>query len=491
MGKGEDDEGLPVDEAQGIEQNVGRSNGTRVCSRLRRCVSFRCVFALLLGVAVFVSVLFWLPFFHYRDQKDLDLDSEFGGHAVVASFMVDKPASYLEDYIPQLQDDIFGEISFPTTKVEVLKLESSDGSNTTKVIFAVDSDSTSQSLIKSSFVSLLIHQSPFRLTASLFGDPYSFEVLKFLGGIIVSPQQSAFLMQKVQIMFNFTLNFSIEQLQSNFDELRRQLVSGLHLASYENLYVSLGNSKGSTVAPPTIVQCKVLLAFGINPSMSRIKQLTQRITGSHAENLGLNNTVFGKVKQVRLSSSLPHSPGGTGSPSPAPLPQSHHHHHHHHHHRHHQPDISHSPALSPAPQSAKSGGALAGKGSPLSAPMSAPNPAQHKARPPGCHLGYKHMYPRNWNRHAPISPPILAPLSSSSPKQSIYPPRTTVPQVPASSPIPHVVFAHVRPPSENRFNAEPPDLTNSIAPSPSSSSATIMFCNLWALPMFLLLMLHV
>ena len=39
------------------------------------------------------------------------------GHAIVASFMVDKPASFLEDYVLQLEDDIFEEISFLTTKV--------------------------------------------------------------------------------------------------------------------------------------------------------------------------------------------------------------------------------------------------------------------------------------------------------------------------------------------------------------------------------------
>lgn len=85
MGKGEEDEGVPAsvaDEAQRTEQNVGDSSG-RVCSRFKRGVSFRCVFALLFGFAVFVSVLFWLPFFHFGDQKDLDLDSEFGGNKIV------------------------------------------------------------------------------------------------------------------------------------------------------------------------------------------------------------------------------------------------------------------------------------------------------------------------------------------------------------------------------------------------------------------------
>lgn len=243
----------------------------------------------------------------------------------------------------------------------------------------------------------------------------------------------------------------------------------------QTLYVSLTNLKGSTVAPPTVVQCKVLLAVGINPSISRIKQLAQRITGSHAENLGLNNTVFGKVKQVRLSSGLPHSLGSTGSPSPAPLPQSHHHHHHRHHHHHHPPDAIYPPTISPAPQHAKSG-SVASKSSPQFAPMAAPTPTptptptlvHHKARPPGCRFGYKNRYPGNGNHHAPISPPILAPHTASSPQPQLHPPAATVPHVPVSSPLPHVVFSHVRPPSESDFDAEPPDLTHSSTPSPSS-----------------------
>lgn len=39
------------------------------------------------------------------------------GHAVVASFMLDKPTSFLEDYSLRLQDDIFDEMSFNSTKV--------------------------------------------------------------------------------------------------------------------------------------------------------------------------------------------------------------------------------------------------------------------------------------------------------------------------------------------------------------------------------------
>lgn len=67
----------------------------------------------------------------------------------------------------------------------------------------------------------------------MFGDPLSFEVLKFPGGITIIPFQSAYLLQKVQIGFNFTLNFSIHEIQENFQELTSQLKSGLHLAAYE------------------------------------------------------------------------------------------------------------------------------------------------------------------------------------------------------------------------------------------------------------------
>ncbi|KAI9160358.1 hypothetical protein LWI28_007418 [Acer negundo] len=104
--------------------------------------------------------------------------------------------------------------------------------------------------------------------------------------------------EKVQIPFNFTLNFSIHQIKDNFKELTSQLKLGLHLTPYENLYMKLSNSKGSTVAPPTLVQSFVLFAVENTCSMPR-------------------------VKQIRLSSILQHSLHGgdvsvpSGSPSPA------------------------------------------------------------------------------------------------------------------------------------------------------------------------------
>lgn len=238
MGKaGEEQSGTQPStvDAQTAPNNV--QNQFRLCGLVR----LRCVFVLLLALSVLLSAVFCLPpFFRPGDQADLDLDSMFGDHDIVASFMLDKPVSLLEDNILQLGKDIFDEIGVPTTKVEIISAESLAGSNTTKVVFGVDSSeknsrisSAAKSLIRASFVSLLIRQSSLRLTASLFGDPFSFKVLKFNGGITVSPQQSAFPLQKVQISFNFTLNFSIDQIQYDFNELTSQLRSGLHLAPYE------------------------------------------------------------------------------------------------------------------------------------------------------------------------------------------------------------------------------------------------------------------
>ncbi|RRT66636.1 hypothetical protein BHE74_00050946, partial [Ensete ventricosum] len=92
----------------------------------------------------------------------------------------------------------------------------------------------------------------------------------------------------------------------------------------QNLYVKLTNLEGSTIAPPTIVHTYIVLAVGNHqPSLPRLKQLAQNIQNSSEVNLGLNRTVFGKVKQIRLSSFLRDSltsGHSNGSPSPASAP---------------------------------------------------------------------------------------------------------------------------------------------------------------------------
>ncbi|XP_052176462.1 uncharacterized protein LOC127790809 [Diospyros lotus] len=503
MGKVEEEESSLSSSTAVDSQSSGR-NGENGCRGIRRFVRFRCVLALVLGVGVLLSALFWLPpFLHYGDQGDLDLDSRFGDYDIIASFMLEKPVSLLEDNILRLEGDIFDEIEAPTAKVEVISLKPLDASNRTKVVFAVVPDeknsrvsSTAQSLIRSGFVSLVTRQYPLRLTASLFGNPHSFDVLKFRGGITVIPPQNVFPLQKSQIIFNFTLNFSIDIIQDNFNALASQLKSGLRLASYENLYINLTNSRGSTVAPPTTIETAVVLLIG-NPSLTRLKQLARTITGSHAKNLGLNNTVFGRVKQVRLSSILQHSLGGDASPSPSPLPHPHIHHHHHHHHRHHHhhelaSPVGAPPASTPAP-TPRFNAPSTGKHSLAPAPVPSPE-RSHIAKPPRCQFG-QNRFPRKPIMQPPVVPPILPPIpprnKAFSPSQQVNPPPPVPHQSHASSPLPNVGHTHHQPPKSSEVDAEPPDsIAPLVSPSLSSSSAGFVPSALWAVLQLLVLVFH-
>ncbi|XP_014623056.1 uncharacterized protein LOC114391384 isoform X1 [Glycine soja] len=485
MGKpGEDHLSLPS--AEDPRRNAAAASG---CA-----VGLRCLVVLLFSVAVFLSALFWLPpFAHFADPKDLYLNSKYKGKGIQTNpeFGWEKPVSLLEDNILQLSNDIFEEIGAPSTKVIILSLDPLPRSNTTKVVFAVDPDgkysemsAAAISLIRASFKYLVIRQSYLQLTTFLFGVPSVFEVLKFKGGITIIPQQSVFPLQTVQTLFNFTLNFSIYEIQSNFDELTSQLKSGLHLAPYENLYVILSNSEGSTVVAPTVVQSSVLLAVGIPPSKERLKQLAQTIMGHHSWNLGLNNTQFGRAKQVRLSSILQHSlhgSGGSGSPSPSPLPYPHHHYHHHHHHQSHHHNTHVFPETSPAPTPTTGEGAtLHNFGAPAPA-RSVPAPGRSSyAQPPNCRFAHvTPAAPPTTAPHYPVASPWVGPPAHGFDSS-----------VPALSPLPNVAFAHAEPPPKNEAAAEHLN-SHFHGPSPSSSSAGCAGTVKWTSLMFLVLVLLV
>nr|XP_043620519.1 wiskott-Aldrich syndrome protein homolog 1 isoform X2 [Erigeron canadensis] len=528
MGKGEEHT-LPTtlttvdSQSNVVNHHASAAAAAHNCvGRIGGLFKFKCVFVLILGLSVLISAVFWLPpFFKNGDHGDPDLDDyQYKGHDIVATFMVQKPSYLLQDDLPQLGRDIFDEIRVPTTKVVILTAEETGNLNTTKVIFSVDPNehnskisSYAKTLVRDSFVSLVLHQSPLSLTESLFGEPSSFEVLKFVGGITVTPVQKAYPLQKVQIQFTFTLNFSVQQILDHFGELTSQLKSGLHLGPYENLHVSLTNPKGSTVAPPTTVQALVVLVIG-TPSTARSKQLAQTIKGTQTDNLGLNNTQFGKVKQVRLSTLFNSSSGGaTPTPSPAPLldpPQPHHNHHHHHHHHDKQlpsakAPLPHTPALPPVPT---------------------PAPHNfHNAKPPEYQPRYKRKR-KNANRHLPLYPPVSQPAlsphtppvrnlpspppprlpppppsrppspppslpppppsSRPPPPPFLQPPPPVAEAIPASSPLPNVVFAHTRPPSKSDSDADSPDMT---PPGSISQPSSCAGAPLRAFPAFLVVIL--
>ncbi|KAI4319645.1 hypothetical protein MLD38_033222 [Melastoma candidum] len=510
MGKGlDEEEALPstvvsIGSEQGLEGR-SRSRRRRICGffccccggcggdGITRHLGLKCALVLLLSAGVFLSAIFWLPpFSRLADRQDLDLDPRYRGHEIVASFNVEKSVAFLEENIVQLHDDILWEIGGAMIKVSMLSVEQVNGSNAAKVVFAIDSDAKKTkistavlSLIRESFESFVTQQVTLRLTTSLFGNASSFEVLKFAGGITIIPPQSAFLLQKVQILFNFTLNYPIEQIQANFADLTTQLKSGLRLTSYENLYISLSNSRGSTVAPPTIVQSSVLLTVGNTPSMPRLKQLAQTITGSHSGNLGLNNTIFGRVKQVQLSSILQHSLNGTdqgGAPAPSPMPQLQHPRHHHHQSHDHRHSPVAAPTISPSPAIYR-GLAPRHRGSVSSSHHHSRSPAPapgHKAKPPGCRYGYKGGSSKGGKKEPPVPPapaPSLrhhSPISSPArlPSHSRHPaPAPSPHRVHARTPLPHVSLTHARPPSSSEPAVHYHGLTPAFSPSPESSSS--------------------
>ncbi|KAL2342173.1 hypothetical protein Fmac_010113 [Flemingia macrophylla] len=300
------------------------------CAVLVPAFSFKCLFLLLLSLAALVSSLFWVLPRHtvtYSfDAKDVIKQSA----SVQTSFRLEKPVSQLIPYIKSLEYDIYGEIALPNTKVAILSMHQSITPNCTDVVFGVLSDPmnssinpVSLSVLRSSLVELFLQQASLTLTPSIFGNASIFEILKFPEGLTVIPVQSASIWQIPEILFNFTLNNSISDILDNFEDFKKELKFGLHLNSDENVYVQITNENGSTVAPPVVVQASVLPSMG-SLLPQRLKQLAQTISGSAGKNLGLDNSVFGRVKEVRLSSFLKnrlHASSPSPSPSPAPSPQ--------------------------------------------------------------------------------------------------------------------------------------------------------------------------
>ncbi|XP_030513241.2 uncharacterized protein LOC115727209 [Rhodamnia argentea] len=288
--------------------------------------SLRCVFVLVLGLAVFLSGIFWvLPLRGARSGFDVK-DAVKLSATVQVSFRLEKPVSEIVMRIGRLEYDIYSEIGVPDTKVAVLSAHKSGSTNYTDVVFGVLSDQmnvpinqVSLSVLRSYLIDLFLRQTNLTVTASLFGQPSELQILKFPGGITVNPMQSASIWQIPQILFNFTLYQSIREIQENFLEFKEQLKYGLRLRSYENVYAQVTNMEGSTVASFVTIEASITSDLG-SLLPQRLKQLAQIISGS-PENLGLNNTVFGNVKGVSLSSYLKRTlTSGPPTPSPAPSP---------------------------------------------------------------------------------------------------------------------------------------------------------------------------
>ncbi|XP_051228084.1 uncharacterized protein [Lolium perenne] len=438
-------------------------------------VRLQCVAALVLGAAVLLSALFWLPPFAGRGRGARDEAPDPGlvfQDDIVASFRLQKTVPELVGNTSKLELDIYAEIGIPNSIVVVNLLHPLAGSNWTNVVFSIvpypknlTISSTYLSIVRSSFMSLVVRQSTLHLTESLFGNSSSFEVLKFPGGITVIPAQNVFLPQAHRASFNFTLNFPIYKVQDRTDELKDQMKTGLLLDANENLFIKLGNLQGSTILPPTIVETYIVRIVGNQqPSVPRMKQLAQKITNSSSGNLGLNHTVFGKVKQIRLSSYLRHSLHSRGSSdAPSPSPMQHHGHHGHHHHHHGHEDNRH---LAPAAP-------------PINLPVHTP---RHVAPPPsGCPYGKKakNKVPVTpaaepvANGHRSTYPAALPPSVHHHPHDPSMHSRSPVPTPPAlpEPPLPAVSFGDAHPPSERATTGPSAGMSN-VAPAPQTSNSS-------------------
>ncbi|XP_020590045.1 uncharacterized protein LOC110031271, partial [Phalaenopsis equestris] len=426
------------------------------CRSVGRIVSLRCLSALLFGVAVLLSAVFWLPTYFRRGSGRGGLDLDEYEAPVLASFRLQKPVALLNLNVAKLQYDIFAEIGVPNTTVSVFNMEPF-GINSTNIVFGMwpypkkSNISTGLSILKSSFVSLVLRQSTLHLTTPLFGSSYFFQILKFPGGITIVPLQNAFLLQKEHMIFNFSLNFPIYQVEDKIDELKDQMKLGLRLTSYEILFVRLTNINGSTVSPPTVVETSIVFAVGNNlPSMPRLMQLAQNIRNSSAGNLGLNHTIFGRVKQIRLSSflqrSLNSSFGFSSSPSPSPQPSGDQHHDHHSHNSHHS-DVHDTLSPSPSPEA---------------------KPVFSQAAPPrpGCRFRFSRD-PKGEHQIVPTGAPASAPYLSASPSSEDS--SAPAPHLPPKQHKSSVIFADSRPPGEAARDVGRQNTAPSISPLRSSS----------------------
>lgn len=399
-------------------------------SRIGLQFSFKCIAVLLLSIALFLSAVFWiLP--HPSKLAGFDAKEAIKHAATTqAYFRLEKPVSDIVPHIARLEYDILEEIAIPNMKVSVLSVHAAGAANQTNVIFGflpdpVDSSSTPVylSLLKSALLELYLRDTNLTLTSSIFGQPSSFEVLKCPGGITMIPEHLPF-WDLPDVLFNFTLHSSIDEIRENFIELKEQLISGLRLSQSESVFLQISNEVGSTKDPPVIVEASVYSDIGsLQPQ--RLKQLAQIIMGSVPKsNLGLDNSVFGKVKQVSLSSFLNRTvhaapPAPTPAPAPAPneplwpSPSP-------------SPSVSSSPSPSPSPAPLSNcrrlqsharhhcGPARGEEPSSSPSPIADPPSPVTSSGPPSSSSGIA----ASPSSHAPTYPPKLSPRVNLSPGPS-------------------------------------------------------------------------
>ncbi|XP_010480421.1 PREDICTED: uncharacterized protein LOC104759160 [Camelina sativa] len=295
--------------------------GQSCYSALSRFFSLRCLIVLVVSLAILLPTIFCL--FPSRShtlapplsQPHANDTINYNAASVQASFKLRKPVSEVTSQKGALEDEIFRSICLSNdTKVIVLSLRQSCSCKYTDVEFAVVPVSagyeiSTQSLtsLRSSFVNLLEQRSKLNLTTTCFGKPYSFQVLKFPGGISVDPSGSIPVPSfgYVGNILNITLDRSISEIlpDNKAQKLSGKLAVTLYLEPQESIYFRLTNIQGSTVSPPVIVQVYLVITIRVNLQL-RLDHFAHITQTSSANNLGLENTVFGEVKGITISTNL-------------------------------------------------------------------------------------------------------------------------------------------------------------------------------------------
>ncbi|XP_062077276.1 uncharacterized protein LOC133782102 [Humulus lupulus] len=445
-----------------------------VHSRFAKDFSFKCVFVLILTVSILVSGIFWvLPHRVINYGFDAQEAIKFSASAQ-AYFILEKPVSELVPHIGRLEYDINAEIGVPDTKIAILSMHQSGVPNWTAVVFGALPDPinaqispVSLSVLRSSLIEVFMKQTNLTLTASIFGQPSAFEILKFQGGVTVIPMRSASIWQIPQILFNFTLNNSISEILENIVELKYQLKFGLRLRPYENVFVQITNQIGSTAAAPVIIQASVMSDFG-NLLPQRLKQLAETLQGSPARNLGLDNSVFGKVKSISLSSYLKGTISSIPpSPSPAPGPTDHAH-------------SSISPFPAPPTYPPSSPPVVLDPQPCVNCETSSPAPSAVLHSPQPCPYHGSRVSPSPSPTNS-ITPPAYAPTPHSrrmGPKSKLSPDASAVPDV-----------AHAPSPGKSKGQTEGL-VSSSFAPSPLSSASSPLNKGIWSIGFSALIIFH-
>ncbi|CAN6233296.1 unnamed protein product [Urochloa humidicola] len=289
-----------------------------------KVISAKCVSVLLLAVCGFLSALFML--LHLRASgggvpDDPDIVAEIEG-----GFILLVPYSEIASQRGALEKEIYDQIGVPNSKVSV-SMCPYNYTNTTYVKFGVLPDPRNASMsiksinaLRTSLIRLTLQQLNLSLTPSVFGDPLCLEILGFPGGITVSlPRNASHAV--IQPIFNITFDSTIREVRE-FLEMKNELAIILQQTPDEELFVRLTNTNGSTVSTPVTLEVSISPIDRSNFLQPyRLKQLAQIITEWRSRNLGLNTSIFGRFRDLKLSPLLEaFLPSFAPSPSLSPTP---------------------------------------------------------------------------------------------------------------------------------------------------------------------------